>query len=145
MNGELDELDELDEQEFRLAVQRLARRIRSTRSDEGISDSQMSVLSVLGKSNSATPSELAQSERVSAPSMNRTLNGLLAHGLVAKSAHPNDARRVEVALTPNGRALISKTRRLRSAWFTLRVSELDAPERAALAAALPVLTRLADA
>lgn len=113
--------------------------------DVSVSDSQMSVLSVLAKTATATPTELAQRERVSAPSMNRTVNGLLERGLVAKHPHPSDARQVTICLTDEGIALIGETRRLRSEWFSLRVSELEPQERAALAAALPVLARLTDA
>ncbi len=49
-----------------------------------------------------SPSELAAHERVTPPSMNRTLNGLEKAGLVARHPADDDARRVRVSITPAG-------------------------------------------
>jgi len=135
----------LDDDELRLLVQRVGRRIRNNRGDESMSDSQLGVLFVLEKNGSASPSRLAEHERVSPPSMNRTLNGLEERGLVRRDPSPDDARKVVVSITESGIALIRETRRLRTAWFSRQLAELSAEERTALEAVVPVLRKLADA
>lgn len=130
--------------ELRLVVQALARRIRTNRGDEAISDSQLGVLFQLEKHGGRAPGQLAEFERVSPPSMNRTLNGLEEKGLVARAPSPDDARKVVVTLTDAGTALILETRRLRTAWFSQRLAELAPAERAALADVTPLLRKLAD-
>ena len=134
----------LDDDELRLLVQRVARRIRRNRGDESMSDSQLGVLFLLDKIGDASPSRLAEHERVSPPSMNRTLNGLEERGLVRRTPSPDDARKVDVSITETGLDLIRETRRLRTAWFSRQLAALDAEERAALEAVVPVLRKLAD-
>lgn len=135
----------LDDDELRLVVQRVARRIRNNRGDEHMSDSQLGVLFVLEKGGDASPSALADHERVSPPSMNRTLNGLEERGLVRRDPSLDDARKVVVSITAAGRELVRETRRLRTAWFSRQLSALSPEERAALEAVIPILRRIADA
>ncbi len=133
-----------DDEELRMVLQRLVRRIRANRGDESIGDTQTGVLFLLDKIGDSAPSKLAEHEHVSPPSMNRTLNGLERAGYITRSPSPDDARKVIVALTDEGRNLIGETRRLRTAWFSRRLAELDAAELAVLDRAMPVLRRLAD-
>jgi len=132
-----------DSDELRLLVQRLARRIRNNRADGSMSDTKMGVLFRLEVS-AATPGQLAERERVSPPSMNRTLNALEQASLVTRSPDPDDARKVIVTLTPEGAALIAETRRLRTEWFGERLAELSQDERDALQAVIPVLRHLSE-
>jgi DNA-binding MarR family transcriptional regulator len=135
----------LDDDELRLVVQRVARRVRNNRGDESMSDSQLGVLFVLDKSGDASPSVLAEHERVSPPSMNRTLNGLEERGLVRRDPSPDDARKVVVSITEQGRDLVRETRRLRTAWFSRQLAALTPDERTALQAVIPILRKIADA
>ena len=135
----------MDEGELRILLQRVARRIRNNRRDESMSDSQLSVLFALDKEGDSSPSALAERERVSPPSMNRTLNGLEERGLVRRDPSPDDARKVIVSLTAEGRELTRETRRLRTAWFSRQLAALTPDERAALEAAADVLRKIADA
>jgi len=132
-----------DSDELRLLVQRLARRIRNNRADGSMSDTKMGVLFRLEVS-PATPGQLAERERVSPPSMNRTLNTLEQAGFVGRSPDPDDARKVIVTLTGAGAELIAETRRLRTEWFGNRLAELAPDERAALQAVIPVLRHLSE-
>jgi len=134
---------EASDDQLRILLQRVARRIRNNRADGAMSDSQLGVLFHVENAPS-TPSRLAEHERVSPPSMNRTLNALETAGLVARSTSPDDARKVLVTITPAGTALIAETRRLRTAWFTRQLAELSAEERGALEAVIPVLRRIAE-
>lgn len=138
-------MPKFDEDELRLALQRIARRIRNNRGDESMSDSQLSVLFMLDKEGDSSPSALAERERVSPPSMNRKLNGLEERGLVRRNPSTDDARKVVVSITETGTDLISETRRLRTAWFSRQLAALTPGERAALESAAPVLMKIADA
>ena len=134
---------EAADEELRLLIQKVARRIRNNRADDALGDSQLGVLFTLEVA-ALSPSELASLERVTPPSMNRTLNGLEEAGLVERSPSGDDARRVRVSITDAGLAQIAETRALRTAWFARQLAELSERERAALQAAIPVLRRLAD-
>jgi DNA-binding MarR family transcriptional regulator len=129
--------------ELRMLLQRVARRIRNNRVDGTMSDTQMGVLFRLEVS-PATPSQLAERERVTPPSMNRTINALEQAGLVTRTPDADDARKVNVAITAAGVDLITETRRLRTAWFCQRLAELSPADRAALEAVIPVLRHIAE-
>jgi DNA-binding MarR family transcriptional regulator len=133
----------VNDEELRLLIQKVARRIRNNRADDDLSDSQLGVLFQL-EEDDHSPTELAAHERVTPPSMNRTLNGLERAGLVARHPADDDARRVRVSITAAGLAQIAETRALRTAWFSRQLADLSPDERAALDAAAPVLRRLAD-
>jgi len=136
-------MTQTDDDELRMLLQRVARRIRNNRADGAMSDTQLGVLFRVEQA-PASPGALAERERVSPPSMNRTLNALEKAGLVTRSPDPDDARRVVVSITPAGRALITETRRLRTAWFSQRLAELTPVERAAFERLAPVLRRWSE-
>ena len=132
-----------DDEELRILIQKVARRIRNNRASEDLSDSQLGVLFQLEEGDHS-PGELAAHERVTPPSMNRTLNGLERAGLVARTPADDDARRVRVTITPAGLAQIAETRALRTAWFSRQLAALSASERRELEAVTPILRRLAE-
>ena len=133
------------EEELRVLIQKVARRIRAERAGEGISDSQLGVLWRLASEGRCTPGGLATAEKVSAPSMNRTLNALEASGLVRRDPSDDDARSVWVTITAAGEQVIAETRRLRQQWFHAQLEALSDAERNALEEVRPILRRLADA
>ena len=133
------------EEELRVLIQKVARRIRAKRAGEGISDSQLGVLWRLASEGRCTPGGLASAEKVSAPSMNRTLNALETGALVRREPRDDDARKVGVSIPPAGDHVITETRRLRQQWFHAQLEALTAPERAALEGVRAILRRLADA
>lgn len=136
-------MTQTDDDELRMLLQRVARRIRNNRADGTMSDTQLGVLFRVEQS-PASPGALAERERISPPSMNRTLNALEKAGLVTRSPDPDDARRVVVSITPAGRGMITETRRLRTAWFSQRLAELSPAERAAFERLVPVLRRWSE-
>ncbi|MBN9150642.1 MAG: MarR family transcriptional regulator [Micrococcales bacterium] len=131
-------------QQLRLAIQRLARRIRSNAADDDVPESQRSVLFTLDNHGRQSLSSLSEHECVTPPSMNRTVNTLVAAGLVTRATAEDDARRIELDLSDVGRAFVSETRRRRDAWFTKQLAALSAQERGILDAAVPVLKKLAE-
>ena len=130
--------------DLRLAILRLARRIRLERGDTDVSDSQLSVLFVLLKEGQQSLGSLSDYERVTSPSMNRTVNCLIESGLVSRENAADDGRKVLISLTDAGRELARETRRRREAWFAQRLAELPPADRAALTAAAPILQGIAD-
>ena len=130
--------------QLRLTVLRLARRVRAERADDAMSDGRLSVLSLLANQGAQTLGSLAESERVTPPSMNRTINALVESGLVTRVADSSDGRKVVIDLSDAGSRLVKETRRRRDAWFSSRLAALTTEERHLLAAAAPILRRLAD-
>jgi len=131
--------------DLRMATFRLARRLRAQRAVDSMSDGQFAVLAALKVNGSHTLGELADRERVTAPSMNRTVNCLEEAGYLTRTTDADDRRKVNIELTPAGLAVVKETVRRRDAWLEQSLAELTEEERAALAAAASVMRRMADA
>lgn len=129
--------------DLRLAVLRLARRIRSEKNSEDMTDSQFSVLCALRGGRTLTLGELSAHEGVQPPSMTRTVNGLCEAGLVERGVDPGDGRRTLIALTARGDHEVVETRRRRDAWLSRRLAALDREDRQLLARASQILRELA--
>jgi len=133
-----------DDQEARLAIQRLARRIRSMQGDEPVTEGQRSVLFALSHEGPQTLGSLSAHERVTPPSMNRTINALVEAGLVTRVPAEEDARKVVIDLSPSGKSFIRETKRRRDAWFTQALSGLTPEQRQIVDQAIPILREIAD-
>jgi len=129
--------------ELRLATFRLTRRIRAQKADQALSDAQIAVLGVLYRNSPRTLTELAEVERVSAPSMNRTVNCLEETGYLQRVANDLDRRKANISLTDAGRELVKATTSKRDAWLTVRLRELSKEDRAVLARAAELMGGLA--
>ena len=127
--------------DLRMACMRISRRVRFE-STAPVAPHQFSVLARLEEA-PRTPKELAAFEKVSAPSMTRTVAGLVEGGLVARADDPTDGRQVILSLTPEGRRTIREIRRRRDQWFAARLEKLTDDERAVLAQATALLERVA--
>lgn len=132
-----------DTQRIALAVARMNRRLRQERHSD-LTPSQMAVLGTVSKLGPTSPSAVAARERVSAPSITRTLNCLVDDGLVERTPHPDDGRQVLVSLSERGRAVLAEERQRRDAWLYHRLQELEPAERALLREAAGLLERLAE-
>ena len=99
--------------DLRMACMRISRRVRFE-STASVAPHQFSVLARL-EEKPRTPKELAAFEKVSAPSMTRTVAGLVEAGLVARADDPTDGRQVILSLSPEGRRTIRDIRRRRDA------------------------------
>ena len=127
--------------ELRLACMRISRRVRFESTHE-VPPHQFSVLARLQEAPS-TPGELAEIERVSPPSMTRTVAALVERGLVARTADPSDGRQVILSLTPEARRVLREIRRRRDQWMTVRVKSLTPEEQDILRQAASILSRVA--
>ena len=129
---------------LRLAVMRLARRMRSERADTSLTLSQLAALATLERHGPMTPRELAAAERVQPPSLTRLVAHLEGAGLVTRADHPTDGRQVLLSASPAGIALLREDRRRRDVWLARRLTELDPADREVLHRAAAVLDRLAS-
>ncbi|MDQ1687257.1 MAG: hypothetical protein QOK42_232 [Frankiaceae bacterium] len=129
--------------ELRLAVMRLARRLRRERSSgDDLSLTQLGTLSTLELHGQLTLKELAAHERVQPPSMTKTVAHLEEKGLVTRTADPTDGRQVLIALTQAATLLLKEDRKRRDAWLAQRLRHLSSDEIDILRAAAPILERL---
>jgi DNA-binding MarR family transcriptional regulator len=73
---------------------------------EGLSATQFIVLTMLGDSKpGAGPAELARRLNVDVTTTMRTVDSLVARGLLGKEKDPSDRRRWRLALTPDGQTV----------------------------------------
>lgn len=128
--------------DLRLACQRIARRVRFE-GTHAVAPHQFSALVCVVKQ-PRTPTELAERERVSTPSMTRTVNGLVDLGLVAREPHPDDRRQVLVRATAEGHRVVAETLASRDTWMLQHLSELDDDQIALLRRAVPLLLEVAE-
>lgn len=137
-------LDDLSEaaSHLRISTFRLARRMRTQRAVDSMSDGQFAVLAALWVHGSHTLGELADRERVSAPSMNRTVNCLQESGYVSRAADETDGRKVQISLTDEGRAVVDETARRRDAWVEAALADLTDDERETLSKAADLMERM---
>jgi DNA-binding MarR family transcriptional regulator len=120
----------------------LAQLFRRLRSGNALPLSQMVVLARLD-GGPLTTTALAKAEHVRPQSMAQTLTELGTAGLVSRRPDPGDGRRILIELTAAGRKALAEARRRREDWLAEVLDTLSPRERRALAAALPVLQRLA--
>lgn len=130
--------------DFRLANGRLARRLRQEKADNELSSSQFSALGTLYFHGPFTLRELSERERVTPPSMNRTVNALVEAGLVNRAGSVDDGRKVVLTVTNQGRTLMRETRKRRDAWLAQRIVKLTPDQRRVLTEALDIMKELAN-
>lgn len=132
--------------DLRLATFRLARRLRSVRAADSMSDAQLAVLADLRMHGRRTISTLAERERVTAPSMTNTINGLEEQGYVTRATDEDDRRRVQVEITDAGAELVVETIRRRDVLLADMLAELDFTdaELATLREASVLMRRVTD-
>jgi DNA-binding MarR family transcriptional regulator len=131
-------------QDVRIAIMRLARRLRQEPGQLNLTLTQLSALASLDRHGPLTPGALAEVEKVSPPSMTRVLAALEERGLVVRRPHPGDGRQQIVEVTGQAHDMLAADRRAREAWLACRMAELSEDERAALHAAAPVLAKLVE-
>lgn len=129
--------------DFRMATLRLARRLRAERAVDSMSDGQFAVLAALKVHGPHTLGALADRERVSAPSMNRTVNCLEESGYLSRTPDDADRRKVNIALTDAGRGVVEETVRRRDSWLERALVDLTPAQRATLHDAAQIMREVA--
>lgn len=123
--------------DLRLTCQQVSRRVRFEPAAE-VAPHEVSVLAKLNKG-PRTPGELAELEKISAPSLTRTANCLVDKGLVARSDHPTDGRSKVLSITDQGREVLARVIRARDDWMFRKVEGLTTDEQEILRQAIEVL------
>ena len=131
--------------DLRLALGRVARRIRRIYVDaaEGVSFLELAVLQRLERTGPAAPGALAGDEGVTSAAVASTLTSLAAAGLVQRDRDPQDRRRVIVTITPAGREALQARESASIDRIEAVLRGLTTGERERLAAAVPLLERIA--
>jgi DNA-binding MarR family transcriptional regulator len=130
-------------EQLELSVTRLAH-VLLRGGDSGLSRTAASVLHRLATAGPQRVTELAAYESIAQPSATTLVGRLESQGLVTRGADPDDGRAVRVTVTPAGARLLAERREARARALDARLDTLDADERKTLAAAIPLLARLAE-
>jgi DNA-binding MarR family transcriptional regulator len=128
---------------LRLAITRMARRLRQE-SGSDLGPSQLAALATLERHGPLMPSELAERERIRRPGATRILARLAEAGLVERLPDPADGRSAIVSIGDDGRSLLRRLRRRKTAYLVTRIRELPESDRRTLARAAEVLERLLE-
>lgn len=130
---------------LRLAVGRIARRLRQAHAVGDVTLSEVSVLARLDGEGPDSPGSLAESERVRPQAMATTLAGLEERGLVSRRPDAADGRRAVVTVTDAGRKVLADRRSesVQRLGAIIRTEFTD-DERHRLLAVLPLLDRLSE-
>ncbi len=128
--------------ELRVVLGQLMRRLRA---EHRFSLSQGAVLGRLDREGMLSIGDMATAERVRPQSMTQTVSDLESEGLVERHADPADGRRTLLALTDEGRRILSEDRRQREGWLARAIADdLSPHEQQVLMEALALLRRLAE-
>ncbi|MEA2475916.1 MAG: hypothetical protein QOC87_115 [Actinomycetota bacterium] len=137
---------ELDTQlvaRLRLAVSRLARRLRQE-AETGVSPSMLSALSSIERLGPCTLGELAAHERIQPPTLTRVVSRLHEDGLVERIPDPTDRRIIRVQLSTQGKSFIQRVRTRKNAYLSRKLRGLDMDELHAIETAVVALERLLE-
>ncbi|GII66768.1 MarR family transcriptional regulator [Sphaerisporangium krabiense] len=130
--------------DLRVAIARIARRLRQAHAVGDVTISGVSVLARLAEGPDS-PGSLAELERVRPQAMATTLASLEERGLVRRGQDAADGRRAIMTITDEGRRVLSE-RRSESERRLAEVlgAEFTPAERHTLASAVSLLDRLAE-
>jgi DNA-binding MarR family transcriptional regulator len=130
--------------ELRVAIGRIARRMKQLYEAGEVTFSETSVLSRLSRSGPATPSALAAAEHVRPQAIAAIVNALTRRGLVARGQDPTDGRKVLVAMTEAGRQALADKSWIITERMAQALAEGFTPvEQRQLRVVVPLLERLA--
>jgi DNA-binding MarR family transcriptional regulator len=126
-----------------VSVGLLRRRLRQARVPGELTFPEIAALARLERGGPASSAELARLEQISPQSMGATLNALEERGLVARSADPQDGRRVVLSVTEAGLRWLRERRNVRVEQLAQALSGFSQAELRQLMAAVPLIERLA--
>ncbi|HEX8667695.1 MAG TPA: MarR family transcriptional regulator [Allosphingosinicella sp.] len=123
------------------AAARLLRLARQEGGEGGTGGPRLSALSVLVLRGPLSLGELAAAEQVKPPTISRVVDALVRDGLATREAAPGNRRKVRIAATEAGTALLRDGRAGRVRGLAGRLARLADSERRALARAVEILER----
>lgn len=128
--------------ELTAALEEFTRMFIRLPSVQRLSFTTLSVLHTLAGRGPQRLTELTASEQVTQPAITQIVTKLEREGLVERQPDPSDGRAVLVRVTATGAAIVDGRRADRIAHLAELTSHLTRAEQAAIAAALPALTRI---
>jgi len=131
--------------DLRYGVHRLARRLRSERSPQALSQSKVSVLAQLRRNGPTGAKALADADRLQPQSLTRVFAELERDGLISRMRNARDGRQVLFVITGDGMRALKRDLAERDAWLAGALLELTEAERQVLSIAARLMDRLADA
>jgi DNA-binding MarR family transcriptional regulator len=132
----------IDAARLRVAVLRLSRRLRK-HDLAGLTPSQLSTLSSVGKSGPVRLGDLAAAERIAPSTLTRLVSVLEERGYLLREPAPEDARAYLVTVTDAGLAVLERIREEATSLLTDILQTLPPEQLTALDSALPALEQLA--
>ncbi len=105
---------------------------------------QVELLQVLAEHSPARVGDLAARQRLATSTVSGLIGQMITAGLVARATDPADRRVSAVTLTEAGHAQLAAWTRAHERRLEAALTRLDAADRAAVRAALPALSRLAE-
>ena len=130
--------------ELRMAVNRLAYAMRRPGAATDLTPSRYTALATLAKRGPLRTGDLAEVMGIARPTMSRLADALVDSGWVRREPDPGDGRATQLTLSEPGRTLLDRLRHEATADLDADIAALSETDRDALAAALPVLTTLAE-
>ena len=131
-------VEELLAPRLRLAITRMARRLRQEAGVD-LGPSQVAALATIERHGPLSPSELAERERIKRPTATRIVGHLESAGLIARVRDPADGRASILSVTPKARVLLRRLRARKTAYLARRLDGLDAEDRRTLERAAELL------
>ncbi|MCF6469685.1 MarR family transcriptional regulator [Nonomuraea sp. MG754425] len=133
----------VDELELAVGLARIRTMMRLLDVPRDLSITSLSTLANLERLGPRRLTELAAMEGVTQPAMTQLVSRLEREELAERRPDPSDGRAVVVAVTQHGRAELARRRAVQAKRLAELLAEVPAADRAAIAAALPALERLA--
>jgi DNA-binding MarR family transcriptional regulator len=130
--------------DLRLLMGRMVRHQRASGPDIGITPLQYSLLARLEREGPTTTGVLALAERVSAQAVGQNVATLEELGLVRRTGHVDDGRKVVLCITSSGVDLVHHARGSRESWLAAGLGTIDTKDLQTLASAVTILNRLLD-
>jgi DNA-binding MarR family transcriptional regulator len=111
----------------------------------GISGAQLFLLELLARVGASSLGELAEAAQTDQSTASVVVSRLVARGLVSRTRSASDGRRVELALTPSGNALLARAPEPAQALLMRALALLPPKGRRSLATNLDALVHLMGA
>ncbi len=136
-------IDDNDANRLRIAFARISRQLDKRAMQDGLTRTQLSVLSSVARARQLPLAELAQIEGINPTMLSRILGKLEEQGFVKRVADEADRRAIRVAVTPAGSRAHERARKVRTQLVEQLLAGLDPHDVEVLHAALPALEALA--
>ncbi|EGD56167.1 MarR family transcriptional regulator [Gordonia neofelifaecis NRRL B-59395] len=118
---------------------RITRAVRRALGVQPLTSGQASTLWAIAELAPVRPTDLAEKESVTSPSMSKTIACLDRAGLVSRSADPNDGRVSRLDLTAAGRAYVADANSERISLYENALRRLPTAERETVVRAVTLL------